>query len=469
MSTCLFIFRRDLRLNDNIGLINALKDHDNVIPLFIFSENQISNKNLLKSSNCIQFMIESLYDLDLQIKKANSKASLWVDYGDEIKIIQKVHNVHKFDSIYFNKDYSPYSLSRDKKIESWCKTKKINFESFHDLLLVGEEVNNIFAKNGNVYYVYNLFYKKALSLGVDKQMKNNHKNYLAKKNDYTKKNIDKFNKEFISKGFYEINNNLAVRGGTKNGNKILLDIKKNKFKNYDERKNMLNMKTTMLSAHNKFGTISIRHEYEIFGVDKTGEMRKSLYWRDFYYYLSIHDKDFYKYIHLTKDHTKNYNLWNHNAKFLKLWKEGNTGYPIIDAAMTEMNETGFMHNRARMIVAEFLTKILLIDWKYGEKYFTTKLVDIDRAQNMGNWNWCSSFGLDASPYLRIFNTWTQSKNFDPNCEYIKKWLPELKNIPNNHLHNWFKHYQNYNIYLEPIVDYSVQREIFIKKYKKSFK
>lgn len=262
---------------------------------------------------------------------------------------------------------------------------------------------------------------------------------------------------------------MAVRGGTKNGNKILLDIKKNKFKNYDERKNMLNMKTTMLSAHNKFGTISIRHEYEIFGVDKTGEMRKSLYWRDFYYYLSIHDKDFYKYIHLTKDHTKNYNLWNHNTAYLKLWKEGNTGFPIIDAAMTEMNKTGFMHNRARMIVAEFLTKILLIDWKYGEKYFTTKLVDIDRAQNMGNWNWSSSFGLDASPYLRIFNTWTQSKNFDPDCEYIKKWLPELINIPNNHLHNWFKHYQNYDIYLEPIVDYSVQREIFIKKYKKSFK
>lgn len=315
MSTCLFIFRRDLRLDDNTGLIQALKDHDYVIPLFIFTPAQISTTNTLRSSNCIQFMIESLEDLDSQIKKVNPKCGLWVEYGEEIKIINNVYNIHKFNSLYVNEDYTPYSIARDNKIEKWCKNKKVNFDSFTDILLVDDNIDNIFANNGNIYYVYNLFYKKAKSFGVRNPSNNVRKNYLPKKDKFKDITIKKLSDDFIKKGYYDYNENLAIIGGSTEGKKILLAVKNKKFSNYNKIKDMLDTTTTRLSAHNKFGTISIRREYETFGADKSGEMRRKLYWRDFYYYLSIHDKDYYKYNHLTKD-TKNYNLWD-NTKNLK--------------------------------------------------------------------------------------------------------------------------------------------------------
>ena len=165
-----------------------------------------------------------------------------------------------------------------------------------------------------------------------------------------------------------------------------------------------------------------------------------------------------------------YKMWNNDKRLLRLWQNGMTGYPIVDAAMRELNTTGFMHNRCRMIVAEFLTKDLLIDWKYGEQYFSKKLVDIDRIQNLGNWNWSSSFGLDASPYIRIFNPWSQSKKYDPHCEYIYKWLPELRNIKPSDIHTWYNKHDKYNIkYPKPIVDHTIQRKEFLKRFKKYVK
>ncbi len=152
----------------------------------------------------------------------------------------------------------------------------------------------------------------------------------------------------------------------------------------------------------------------------------------------------------------------------KAWKKGQTGFPFVDAAMNQINQTGFMHNRARLVVSQFLVKDLLIDWKYGERYFSTKLVDIDRAQNVGNWNWSASYGLDNTSFLRIFNPWTQSKEYDPECVYIKRWLPQLKDVPNDHIHKWNVYYDKYPDinYYKPIVDHSKQRLKFIKLYKK---
>ena len=466
MKTCLFIFRRDLRLDDNTGLINCLKEFDYVIPLFIVTPEQVSNTNKLRSSNCIQFMMESIEDLDGQINKANNKCGLWIEYGNEIDVIERVYSLIKFTTVSFNRDYSPYSIKRDKHISSWCNDNNVKLIQHTDILLVDDNIYDIKARNGNTYYVFNMFYKKALTMNVRKPRINNMNNYVQKKGSFKNKTVDSIKQFMLANSFYSINNELAVRGGTRNGNKILSTVKRGLFDNYEERSNMLDMETTRLSAHNKFGTVSIRRVYNSF--DRSCAMQKQLYWRDYYYYLSIHVKDFYKYIHLTKQTRKYSNLWSNDVKLLTAWKNGQTGYPVVDAAMTEMNTTGFMHNRARLIVSEFLVKILMINWKYGERYFTTKLVDIDRAQNMGNWNWSSSFGLDASPYLRIFNTWTQSSKFDPDCSYIKKWLPELTDIPPNHIHKWYKYCDMYNVYRKPIVDYDKQRKIFISKYKKTF-
>lgn len=457
--TCLFIFRRDLRTFDNTGLIYALKTYKKVIPLFIFSKNQVSSKNTLRSSNSIQFMIDSLIDLDSQIK-----TGLWVDYGDEIEVIEKVMKVVDIDAICFNDDYTPYSKQRDVKIAKYCKSHKISLHVLTDSLLVDN--NDIKANNGNTYYVYNLFYNKAQTYPVRKPMKNMHTNYLTKQGVFKTYTLKKIIKHLVDSNYFVFNDQIAVRGGTHAGNRILAEITKGKFRNYIKRKDTLSMNTTMLSAHLKFGTVSIRKVYEVVG---SGELRKKIYWRDYYYYLAINDPRFYDYVHLTKNTNNKYKLWDNDKTLLKAWKEGRTGFPVIDAAMREMNTTGYMHNRARMLVSEFLGKILLVDWKYGEKYFTTQLVDIDRAQNMGNWNWSSSFGLDASPYLRIFNPWTQSKKFDADCKYIKHWVPELRNVPDGHIHKWYKYYQDYDVYLEPIVDYEDRRKTFTKRYKAAFK
>jgi len=264
------------------------------------------------------------------------------------------------------------------------------------------------------------------------------------------------------------NDRLAVHGGRSIGLAIIDHIAK--YKHYAEDKNFPSVPTTMLSAHNKFGTVSIREVYYAFRKEKTGELCKNLYWRDFYYYVSIYFNQFYKYEHMVKTIRSNSPPWPNNRSFFNAWKKGMTGFPLVDAGMTELNATGFMHNRARLVVSEFLSKDLLIDWKYGEKYFSTKLVDIDRAQNLGNWNWSSSYGLDSTPFLRIFNPWSQSKKYDPECLYIKKWLPELKDVENNHIHQWYKYWDTYRDigYPQPIVDHNDQRKKFKKFYRNYF-
>jgi len=276
---------------------------------------------------------------------------------------------------------------------------------------------------------------------------------------------------FIKKRYYEINDNISIHGGRKNALVIFNHIKK--FKYYAKTNDTMALSTTMLSAHNKFGTVSIREVYYIFkNKIKSIELCRQLYWRDFYYYVGIHFKSFYRYEHIFKKHnTKSKIKWTNNKQYYIAWKNAQTGFPIVDAAMRELNTTGFMHNRGRLIVASFLIKDLLTDWKYGEKYFSKKLIDIDRAQNIGNWNWSSSYGLDSSIFIRIFNPWTQSKVYDPQCIYIKKWIPELINVDPLHIHLWYKHYGEYSHinYFEPIVEHANARKKFIQFYKTYFK
>lgn len=462
-----FIFRRDLRIADNTGLLRAMADSDAVLPVFICTPTQLSNDNKYKSSNAVQFMIESLYDLDEQIHKAHNRSNLIVTYGDEVAIIKKLYQKLKFDALYVNEDYTPYSQTRDASIKKYCKSVGADFVSVTDLLLLDR--NDLTAKNGNYYKVFTQFYKSALSYPIRSVSHSHPKNFASNPPDFPTWRIGKIDKYLQSKDLYEINDQIALKGGRKHGLKILAKL--GSMHKYGKTRDDMSVPTTMLSPHNKFGTVSIREVYEGFkNTAKSVDLTKQLYWRDFYYYVGIHFKaDFYGHNHLVR-HNKKKGKWENRKSFYKAWTEARTGFPIVDAAMTELNTTGYMHNRGRLIVASFLVKDLLIDWKYGERYFSQKLIDIDRAQNTGNWNWSSSFGLDATSFLRIFNPWTQSATYDSTAAYIKRWLPQLKDVDVKDLHQWNTKHDSYPDidYPKPIVSHEDRRKKFLHYYKANF-
>ena len=239
-----------------------------------------------------------------------------------------------------------------------------------------------------------------------------------------------------------------------------------KYKNYSKDRDSLTYKTTELSAYIKFGCVSVREVAEKF--KNNNSLFRQLIWREFYAQI-LND---YPYV-LKGPLKEQYQsiTWSKSVINLDAWKKAKTGFPIVDAAMRQMNTTGYMHNRGRLIVASFLIKTLLIDWREGEKYFATKLTDYDPASNNGNWQWVASTGADSQPYFRIFNPWSQSQEHDPDCEYIKKWIPELENVPNDKIHKWFEYYEEFLKdkkikYYKPIVDYKTQREKAIEMYKK---
>lgn len=446
----IFIFRRSFRLYDNIGLINALKNSKKVIPIFIFTPEQIK-KNQYKSNNAIQFMIESLKELDKELKKKKSK--LYFFYGKQHKIISKINKEIEIDSVYLNKDYTPYAIKRDKKIKKICSKNNINYFEFEDILL--RPVGSI-KTNDNIYLKFTPYFRASSKIKVNTPTKNLYSNYFKKKIkcEY-KKDID---------NFYKFNEHILIRGGRK---EALLKLNKiNNFKKYNDKRNILSISTTHLSAYIKFGCISIREVYHKFKkkLQNNNQLISQLHWRDFYYNIC-----FYHPHVIGKSLKSKYDdiEWDNNSNLFNKWKEGKTGYPVVDACMRELNTTGYMHNRGRLIVASFLVKILLVDWRKGEKYFATQLTDYDVSVNNGNWQWVAGSGADSQPYFRIFNPWSQSKKFDENCEYIKKWIPELSEVKNNDIHKWDLKYNLYNkVYIKPIVNYKEKRLNTLKIYKK---
>lgn len=442
--TSLFIFTRDLRLEDNNGLIEALKNSDNVIPIFIFYSNQITDKNSYKSNNCVQFMIESLEELDKDLKTKGSR--LFYFYGDNYeKIVNKIikkSDKYEIKSIYISMDYTPFAKKRQNILKKVCKNNELELFIIEDHMLTGYD--KVKKDDGKYYVKFTPYFRAAIKIDIEKPKSNKYKNYVKKSYE-----IDGEYTEDIHK-FYKENNNVLVRGGRSNGLKILKKIKD--FKDYNvEREIPSHNGTTKLSAYIKFNVISIREIYEAFTnkLSKTNKLITQLYWRDFYMQI-MHNFEVVK-----QPMNKGYNIdWENNSTYIKKWKEGNTGIPIIDAAMTEMNTTGWMHNRCRMIVSNFLIKILRCDWMIGEKYFAQTLIDYDVANNNGGWQWSSSTGVDSMPSFRVFNPWRQAEKFDPECEYIKKWIPQLKDIPNKDILKWNEKWENYKKidYPKPIVD-----------------
>lgn len=440
----LFIFHRDLRTADNRGLIRALSQSNYVIPCFIFDPAQIGEKNSYRSVNCIQFMIKSLQDLDEQLHKRDGK--LYLFYGNTFEVIKKLIKHEKINAVFCNRDYTPFAINRDKAIEHLCHENKIDFIQEHDLLL--HEPEQVLTGSNSPYSIFTAFYKKALTLPVDKPLPPFDGTF------YHKQIEGAASKDLYKKILPSQNPHLMAKGGRSEAVTILKNIKHQK--DYLQTRDYPAIdSTTHLSAHFKFGTISIREAYWHIAQElgKTHPLIRQLYWRDFFTHVAYHSP----FVFGQAFHEKYKNLpWKNDKKDFKAWCQGKTGFPIVDAGMRQLNATGWMHNRVRMIVASFLVKDLHIDWRWGEKYFAQQLVDYDPAVNNGNWQWSASTGCDAQPYFRIFNPWLQQVKFDPECAYIKKWVPELKDLDSKSIHTWYKAKQTLKDYPQPIVDHAVE-------------
>ncbi len=450
----LFIFRRDLRIVDNKGLYEALELSDEVIPCFIFDPRQVGNENKYRSWNAIQFMIESLKELDEAIRDKGGK--LYLFHDDPVKVVAKLIKSEKINAVFVNRDYTPFSAHRDTQIHDACITHGVDFIQSNDSLLI--EPEDIVTGQGDPYSMFTPFYKKAVTYSIDEPVKKRTMNFYSKPIDYA--HTTSLYKT-VFKG--TPNKNLYVKGGRTESLKILKHIKDHA--DYKKERDIPSIPTTGLSAHNKFGTVSIREVYhafkEEFGLGSV--LVQQLFWRDFFTHVAYHSPFVFGHSYKSKyDGIE----WNRSKKDFQKWCEGKTGFPIVDAGMRQLNETGFMHNRVRMIVGSFLTKDLLIDWRWGEKYFAQKLIDYDPAVNNGNWQWVASTGCDAQPYFRIFNPWTQQKKFDPECEYIKTWVPELQKLDSKVIHNWFKSTSPRIEYPRPILDHKIAAAHALKAYKK---
>lgn len=454
----LFVFHRDFRITDNIGLIEASKKCEKLYACFIFTPEQVTSVNNYKSENSIQFMIESLVELRDDIKRNGGE--LMTYYGNQQTILKKLVKALDINGVYFNKDYTPYSIDRDEKTIDLCDSLKIQCEMFSDYYLY--EPGTI--KSGKTAYKkYTPFYTNVLHKAVDKPR-------TTKINNFAKTSINIDNHISLDQAFARFtkdNSQILVHGGRSMAlQRLKLAIREQK--KYDEKRDFFIEKTTFLSAYIKFGCLSIREVYyafkETYGLGH-GLIRE-LIWREFfvhvlYAYPEVVGKSYQpRYQHIQ---------WHNSAANLKKWQNGVTGFPIIDASMRQLNATGYMHNRGRMTSASFLIKTLLIDWRLGEKYFAQKLTDYDIASNNGNWQGISGTGVDMKPYFRDMNPWIQQDKFDKNAEFIKRWVPELKDVDPKDIHQWMTAHSDPKYkdvkYPKPIVDYYQQKELMLKMYK----
>jgi len=393
-----FWFRRDLRLDDNCALFHALNSKYRVLPLFIFDE-AILNE-LPKDDARVSFIYETLKNLNSELKNFNS--SLYIKKGNSEKIWDTVFEEFNVKNVFFNKDYEPYAKHRDEKIKSICKQKSINCISFKDQVIFEED--EIVKADGLPYSVYTPYKNKWL----EKYKLMNLKEY---KSENYQDNF--FKSSFTFPSLESI--------GFKESDDKVLPFNFKCIKKYQEIRDFPTQETSNAAVYLRFGTISVRKLVDY--SSKTNEIYLSeLIWREFFMQILFH---YPKVVNENFKSKYNFIPWRNNEEEFKKWCEGKTGYPIVDAGMRQLNNTGYMHNRVRMITASFLCKHLLIDWRWGEAYFAEKLLDYELSSNNGNWQWVAGTGCDSAPYFRVFNPETQQQKFDPNFEYIKKWNPDF--------------------------------------------
>ncbi|MBN2717457.1 MAG: deoxyribodipyrimidine photo-lyase [Deltaproteobacteria bacterium] len=444
-----FIFRRDLRLSDNTGLMAALHDSDSVLPCFILDPVQVE-PHPFRSEFAFQFMLESLVDLDTQLKKKSSR--LFVFRGKPTAVVSDLIKAG-IQTVHVNRDYTPFSHSRDSTIQKVCKEAGVRFVSHADALLFEPE------EIGRHYKVYSAF--RRFTEGFPERLPHcssavhNARYYRGKWNDLGIAEIQRLQRPIPKK---------SVAGGRRAGLTLLSKIKN--LHDYSNSRDLPAVNgTSLLSAHHKFGTVSIRESAtaadSAFGPDSV--FYRELLWRDFFTHVAVHRPDVFGHAF-----NKKYDglSWRGESEAFNRWCRGETGFPIVDAGMRQLNRTGYMHNRVRMIVASFLTKDLRVDWRLGERYFASKLVDYDPCVNNGNWQWAASTGCDAQPYFRIFNPWRQQQRFDSRCEYIKKWVPELNQLSPREIHGLEKSgLPPTASYPCPMVDHGTESALTLKMFK----
>ena len=402
----IFWFRRDLRLRDNAGLYHALKDGNPVLPIFIFDRN-ILDELEDKADRRVEFIHLALHNIEQQLVKMDS--TLDVRYGTPIDIYRQLLNEYNIEKVFTNHDYEPYAKERDTAIEKLLKEHGTGFHTFKDQVILEKE--EVLKDDGKPYTIFTPYSRKWKATLTEFHLKS----YANKK--YYSKFYKQPERKIISlenMGFQSV-------GQAFPGKEWIGQI----IRNYKEQRDIPSIKgTSRLSVHLRFGTISIREL-----ADEAGALNETflneLIWRDFYHMILWH---FPKVVANAFKPDYDKINWRNNEKEFELWCNGQTGYPIVDAGMRELNTTGFMHNRVRMIVASFLTKHLLIDWRWGEAYFAKKLLDFDLAANNGGWQWAAGSGCDAAPYFRVFNPYLQTQKFDPELKYIRKWVPELEDF-----------------------------------------
>jgi deoxyribodipyrimidine photo-lyase len=423
-----FWFRRDLRLDDNKAFFEALTSDNEVLPIFIFDESILNQ--LSKNDARVTFFHQMLENINSNLQQIGK--SLAIFHGKPEVIWKQLIAENKIEKVFFNHDYEPYARERDKTVFELLQANKIEIKNFKDQVIF--EKSEVTKDDGLPYVVYtpysNKWKEKFKNIALD-----NYKseNYLDK--------ITKHNYPFLS---------LSQIGFETSKIKVTtFDISSNLIDNYEATRNFPAVnKTSYLGAYLRFGAVSIRKMVAKAIESKNETFLKELIWREFFMQILWHFP-----------HTKNGSfrpkydaiVWDNNEDLFQKWCDGNTGYPFVDAGMRELNATGHMHNRVRMIVASFLCKHLLIDWRWGEAYFANKLLDYEMASNVGNWQWAAGSGVDAAPYFRIFNPTEQIKKFDKELKYINKWIPELQTLN----------------YPQPIVDHKFARERCLRVYKEA--
>ena len=426
--TALFWHRRDLRINDNKGLFEALKQNEIVHPIFIFDKSILDK--LPNNDQRILFIYQEIESLKKSYQNLGS--DLWVYYGEPSEIIPKIAQELNCSSVYFNNDYEPYALQRDQEIQVSLNNIKIKFIGNKDHVIF--EKNEVLKDDGKPYTIFTPYSRK---------WKAN-----LKEEDLREYSIEKHTGNLVQKQQEEALITLEEMGFE---SKVLHDfpdrIAKNEIlNNYHLSRNFPAVKgTSKLSLHLRFGTISIR-KLALIAREQNETYLNELIWRDFYQMIIFH---FPKSAENSFKAQYDKIIWEKNEVHFDSWCTGKTGYPIVDAGMRELNATGFMHNRVRMVVASFLTKHLLLDWRLGAAYFAEKLLDFELASNTGGWQWAAGCGCDAAPYFRVFNPQAQQEKFDKSFEYIKKWVPEYGT----------------SSYPEPIIEHKFARERILQRFK----
>ena len=398
-----FWFRRDLRLDDNLGLNAALSSGLKVIPIFIFDTEII--KKLEKNDLRIKMIHAALVKLNDAM--LGNRCNVGMYLGNPKAVFESLLKKYKIKSVYTNRDYEPYALERDKSIKSFLEKKNVTYKSFKDQVIF--EKDEVVKDDGNPYKVYTPYSRKWIETL-------NARGFETCKSETKLNSLASLELPYLTLkeiGFDEKKFDIP-----------LFNIDFKTIEKYEETRNFPYLNSTSrIGAHLRFGFVSIRKLVEKAHKKSNKTYLKELIWREFFMQILWHfpytqEKSFKpKY-----DRIK----WLNNNEEFKKWCEGNTGYPLVDAGMRELNQTGFMHNRVRMLVGSFLCKHLLIDWRWGEKYFAKKLLDYEMSSNVGNWQWVAGCGVDASPYFRIFNPKEQIKKFDKDFKYIKKWVPEFQ-------------------------------------------